>query len=187
MVDQAIATARRHVARGARDDARRALASASGFTAGEPSVLLKIGGAALELRDYAFAEQCYRAIVERDPSVVPGWCGLALALTLQRRDQEAFACAQRARELAPRSIAVARVYASTAVQAGDSLAAIAACRDALTRLPNDVGLSCQLADALRATGAGDEARMILQPIAGTLRATPELHAILGGLLLDSGD
>ena len=179
------ALGRAHMALGAPAAAlpafRRMLAAAPGDVA----ATLAVASAAIGSGDAPGAEGVLRESLRMHPDAAGLWANLAVALSAQRRVDEALASAERAVRLAPDSIAACQVLAAAAVESGRPAAAIPACRAALARRPGHPGLTAALADALKAAGAREEAHALLAPLVASSPSAAVLVSF-GALAVETG-
>ena len=158
------ALGRAHMALGAPAAALPAFGRMLAAAPGDVTAALAVASAAVGSGDAPGAEGVLREALRTHPDAAGLWANLAVALSAQRRVDEAFASAERAVRIAPDSIAACQVLAAAAVESGQPAAAIPACRAALARRPGHPGLSAALADALKAAGAREEAYALLAPL-----------------------
>ena len=179
------ALGRAHMALGAPAAAlpafRRMLAAAPGDVA----AALAVASAAVGSGDAPGAEGVLREALRTHPDAAGLWANLAVALSAQRRVDEAFASAERAVRMAPDSIAACQVLAAAAVESGRPAEAIPACRAALARRPRHPGLAAALADALKAAGAREEAYALLAPLVASAPSAAVLVSF-GALAVETG-
>ena len=153
---------------------------------GDPAALLSLASAALAAGDPARAEHVLRDAVARHSEFAGAWANLAVALSALQRQDEALACARRAVELAPASVAACQIFSAVAIQSGNAAAAVPVCRSVYARLPGNPAVAAALADALKSSGARAEAQSVLAPF---VAASPESPAILvsyGSLCVEAG-
>jgi cellulose synthase operon protein C len=112
--------------------------------------------------DAAVAE--YKAVLERAPADAVALNNLA-SLLLTSAPQEALGYAERASLAAPSSPAIADTLGAAQLAAGQAEAAVITLRGAYEAMPNNADVTLNYARALAATGAREEARRLLLPIA----------------------
>ena len=179
------ALGRAHMALGAPAAALPAFGRMLAAAPGDLTAALAVASAAVGSGDAPGAEGVLREALRTHPDAAGLWANLAVALSAQRRVDEALASAERAVRLAPDSIAACQVLAAAAVESGRPAAAIPACRAALARRPGHPGLTAALADALKAAGAREEAHALLAPLVASSPSAAVLVSF-GALAVETG-
>lgn len=153
---------------------------------GEPVAMLSLGSAALAAGDPARAERVLREATVRHPDFAGAWANLAVALSALQRLDDALACARKAVELAPASVAACQIFSAVAIQSGNAAAAVPVCRSVLARLPGHPAVAAALADALKGSGARAEAQSVLAPFVAAPNPAPAILASYGALCVEAG-
>ncbi|MGE5090213.1 MAG: tetratricopeptide repeat protein [Candidatus Levyibacteriota bacterium] len=166
--------------------ARDAYAAALQDTPKSVPALLGAGDVELASGDFAAAETDFRNALAQDASRPSAWIGLAQALAGPGRFDDARNALHRALELDPSNRGALAAAAWVELRARDWRRAQAHCRAGLAVAPRDPALLELLGQALKAAGAGAEARRAFEAAIEADPGRASARVGLGAVLLDLG-